>query len=429
MRHLYSLIWGLSLPFALLRLWWRGRQEPGYRQHIAERLGFYPRYAARPTLWVHAVSAGETRAAEPLLRALLARCPQHQIVLTHMTATGRDTGAKLFADVSPRLTQAFLPYDINWMMRRFLRHFRPQLCVLIETEVWPNLVAQCQRQRVPVALVNARLSEKSLKKARQLAALILPAAHGISCVAAQSGPDALRLRQLGIDQPGITGNMKFDVSPPPLMAERGAALRRQFGTRPVILCASTREGEEELLLDAWQSLTPPPAALLVITPRHPQRFDQVAALLAARGLRSVRRSSLATPDSPALAADTQVLLGDSMGEMYMYYAACDLAFIGGSLAPLGGHNLIEACAMGRAVLTGPHTFNFSEITDQAIAAGAARRVADASAVFAQALQLLHDSAERQAMGQQAHAFFLQHQGATARTMQMLEPFLSPAKAS
>lgn len=425
MRHLYSLVWGLSLPFALLRLWWRGRQEPGYRRHIAERLGFYPGYAARPTLWVHAVSAGETRAAEPLLRALLQRCPQHQLVLTHMTATGRETGGKLFADLSPRITQAFLPYDINWMMRRFLRHFRPQLCVLIETEVWPNLVAQCRRANVPVALVNARLSEKSLKKAQKMPALILPAAHGITCVAAQSGPDAQRLQQLGIAQPGITGNMKFDVTPPPLMAGRGAALRLRFGRRPVILCASTRDGEEELILQAYAKLKtlPQPAPLLVITPRHPQRFDQVAALLEALGISYVRRSAL--EDGPPLPESTQVLLGDSMGEMYMYYAAADVAFVGGSLVPLGGHNLIEACAMGRAVLTGPHTFNFSEITDQAIAAGAAQRVADAEALLQQALALLADAPARLRMGEQAHAFFLQHQGATARTLELLKPYLPP----
>ncbi|MDE2427369.1 MAG: lipid IV(A) 3-deoxy-D-manno-octulosonic acid transferase [Burkholderiales bacterium] len=430
MRHLYSFVWGLSLPFALLRIWWRGRQEPGYRQHIAERLGFYGTSStsnSTATLWVHAVSAGETRAAEPLIRALLQRCPEHKIVLTHMTATGRETGGKLFADVGQRIVQAYLPYDINWMMRRFLRHFSPQICVLIETEVWPNLVAQCQRRQVPVTLVNARLSEKSLKKAHQLAALILPAARAISCVAAQSNPDAHRLQQLGIAQPGITGNMKFDVTPPPLMAERGAALRSGFGQRAVILCASTRDGEEELILHAWTELmhkhTDSTAArpLLVITPRHPQRFDQVAALLDARGLTYVRRSALEL--TPELPVDTQILLGDSMGEMYMYYAAADVAFVGGSLVPLGGHNLIEACAMGRAVLTGPHTFNFSEITDQAIAAGAALRVDGAASLLKQAMQLLNDTVSREMMGQHAHAFFLQHQGATARTMQMLEPYL------
>jgi len=427
MRLLYSFVWGLSLPFAVFRLWWRGRREPGYRQHIAERLGFFPAYVAQqqPTIWVHAVSAGETRAAEPLIRALLASYPQHHLLLTHMTATGRETGGKLFADVSSRLTQAFLPYDINWMMRRFLRHYSPQLCVLIETEVWPNLIAQCKELQVPVTLVNARLSAKSLNKARRLSALMLPAAHAISAVAAQSNPDAERLAELGISQPQVTGNMKFDVTPPALMAERGIALRRSFGERQVILCASTRDGEEELILAAFLEqfplLTEKP--LLVITPRHPQRFDQVAAMLEARGISYVRRSALDHATVAPISGDVQVLLGDTMGEMYMYYAAADVAFVGGSLVPLGGHNLIEACAMGKAVLTGLHTFNFSEITDQAIAAGAALRVDGARSMLREALALLGDDKKREAMGQHAHAFFLQHQGATARTMAILAPFL------
>ena len=425
MRLVYSLVWGLSLPFALFRLWWRGRKEPGYREHIAERLGFYPAYAKTPTIWVHAVSAGETRAAEPLIRALAARCPGHRILLTHMTATGRETGGKLFADMGPRLQQAFLPYDINWMIIRFLRHFSPQLCILIETEVWPNLIAQCQALSIPVTLVNARLSEKSLRKAQRLAALLLPAARAISCVAAQSNPDATRLHELGIEKPGVTGNMKFDVTPPPLMGERGAALRRSFGERQVILCASTRDGEEELILQAFVEQVPllQSNPLLIITPRHPQRFDHVAHLLESHGIKYLRRSTLNHEEIAPIGKDVQVILGDSMGEMYMYYAACDIAFVGGSLVPLGGHNLIEACAMGKPVLTGLHTFNFSEITDQAIASGAAFRIDGALSLFQQAHALLADQKQCQRMGEAAHAFFLQHQGATARTMQMLEAYL------
>lgn len=425
MRLLYSLVWYLSLPFALARLWWRGRKEPGYRAHIPERLGFYPAYARTPTIWVHAVSAGETRAAEPLIRALLTRCPEHRILLTHMTATGRETGGKLFADVGARVQQAFLPYDINWMIARFLRHFSPQLCILIETEVWPNLIAQCVAHAIPVTLVNARLSEKSLRKAQKLAPLILPAAHAISCVAAQSTPDAERLQALGLAQPGVTGNMKFDVTPPQLMGERGAALRRSFGDRQVILCASTRDGEEELILQAYVEQVPllQTNPLLIITPRHPQRFDHVAALLEAHNIKYLRRSDLNHDEITPIGDEVQVILGDSMGEMYMYYAACDMAFVGGSLVPLGGHNLIEACAMGKPVLTGMHTFNFSEITDQAIAGGAAFRVDGALSLFRQAHMLLNDRQQCQRMGEAAYAFFLQHQGATARTMAMLETFL------
>ncbi|WP_394777646.1 lipid IV(A) 3-deoxy-D-manno-octulosonic acid transferase, partial [Undibacterium sp.] len=413
MRLLYTLFWWLSLPIVLARLWVRGRQEPGYRRHISERLGFYSQQAGTKIIWVHAVSAGETRAAEPLVRALLKRYAGHQILLTHMTPTGRATGQLLFADVSARVVQSFLPYDTNWKIKRFLRHFSPQLCILIETEVWPNLIAQCRLHQVPVALVNARLSEKSLKKARKLSALILPAAQAITCVAAQSGPDAQRLKELGVGRMIVTGNMKFDVSPPAQMAERGARLRQCFGERPVFLCASTRDGEEELILNAFCALPLElqRQALLVVTPRHPQRFDQVAAMINAQGLKHVRRSALDTDAAPArLPADVQVVLGDSMGEMYMYYAACELAFIGGSLVPLGGHNLIEACAMARPVLTGPHTFNFSEITEDAIAIGAAIRIGDPAALMKQAFELLADAGKRQQMGSSAHAFFMQHQG-------------------
>ena len=426
MRLLYSFVWGLSLPFAIFRLWWRGRQEPGYRQHIPERLGFYSRYETTPTIWVHAVSAGETRAAEPLIRGLLANYPQHHLLLTHMTATGRETGGKLFADVADRVRQSFLPYDINWMMRRFLKHYSPQLCVLIETEVWPNLIAQCEIANIPVSLVNARLSEKSLKKAQKLASLILPAAHAISAVAAQSNPDARRLRELGISSPTVTGNMKFDVTPPALMAERGAALRRSFGNRQIILCASTRDGEEELILDAFLEQLPllDHAPLLMITPRHPQRFDQVAQMIEEHGIAYIRRSALHHDVVSPIADKIQLVLGDTMGEMYMYYATADIAFVGGSLVPLGGHNLIEACAMGKPVLTGLHTFNFSEITDQAIAAHAALRVDGARSMLREALALLSDDQKRQHMGESAHAFFLQHQGATSRTLDILKPFLN-----
>jgi 3-deoxy-D-manno-octulosonic-acid transferase len=423
MRFFYSIAWSLALPFILFRLWLRGKQEPGYRQHISERLGWYKAVKAQKFIWVHAVSAGETRAAEPIIRALLENYPEHHILLTHMTPIGRSTGQTLFANIADRLTQTFIPYDINWIIRRFLRHFSPAICVLIETEVWPNLIAQCKAAKIPVTLVNARLSERSLRKAQRLSGLMLPAAQAIDYVAAQSGPDADRLRALGVRDLCITGNMKFDVTPPPMMAERGAKLRAYFGQRPVFICASTREGEEPLILEAFMRLQLP-RALLIITPRHPQRFDQVATLLSQHQLRFVRRSTLdLAQDALPIPADTQVFLGDSMGEMYMYYAASDLAFVGGSLVPLGGHNLIEAFAMSRPVLTGPHTFNFSEITEQAIAANCAQRAGNAEDLMQRAQTLLDDITTRTHMGTHAHAFFLQHQGATDRTMQAIKPFI------
>lgn len=422
MRILYSIAWWLALPLVLLRLWSRGRKEPGYRQHLRERLGFYgrvPLAPAAPVIWLHAVSVGETRAAEPLVDALLRDYPTHTILLTHMTPTGRATGRSLFGKHGSRLVQCYLPYDTGWMVGRFLRRFAPRICILMETEVWPNVMAQCSRHRVPVALVNARLSERSLAKAQSLSALMGGAARAMSCVAAQTEADAGRLRLLGAPNVHVTGSVKFDVTPPESLLARGNALRSQIGKRPVLLCASTREGEEALILDAL------PAAgltdeLLIIVPRHPQRFDEVARLVESRGLSMRRRSILG---DAALPRDVRVLLGDSMGEMFAYYTACDVAFIGGSLLPLGGQNLIEACAVGKPVLIGPHTFNFSVVSEDAIDAGAALRVVDADEMVKQAVCLLHADIERGAMGANAQAFARQHRGATERTMALLKQLL------
>lgn len=422
MRIFYSIAWWLALPLVLLRLWSRGRKEPGYRHHLGERLGFYGRLpfdASAPVIWVHAVSVGETRAAEPLVDALLHAYPGHRILLTHMTPTGRATGASLFGKNGSRVVQCYLPYDTGWMVGRFLRHFAPRICILMETEVWPNVMAQCLRHRVPVALVNARLSERSLAKAQRLSALMGEAARAMSCVAAQTDADAARLRQMGASNVHVTGSIKFDVTPPEAMLNKGAALRSRIGSRPVLLCASTREGEEVLIVDALAA-SGLNDALIVLVPRHPQRFDEVARLIESRGLAMCRRSTLGDAPVPA---DTRVLLGDSMGEMFAYYAACDLAFIGGSLLPLGGQNLIEACAVGKPVLIGPHTFNFSAVSEDAIAAGAALRVPDAAAMIREAECLLRDDHERGRMGANAQAFAQQHRGATARTMALLKPLV------
>ncbi len=425
LRRLYGLLWWLALPLVLARLWWRGRREPGYRQHVGERFGRAPSPSAlpaMPTLWVHAVSVGETRAAEPLIDALVAGWPQHRILLTHMTPTGRATGAALYARHGARLVQAYLPYDTATMMARFFKAYRPQACLLIETEVWPNLVAQANARRIPVALVSARLSARSLQRGLWLRGLIGAAARGLACAGAQTPADAARLQQLGVAPVGVTGSIKFDVVPPAGQLALGARWRRQLGRRAVLLCASTREGEEAAILAALQAM--PVDLLLVIVPRHPQRFDAVAALIAAQGLASMRRSALG---EAMLAPQVRVLLGDSMGEMFAYYAAADVAFIGGSLMPLGGQNLIEACAVGTPVLIGPHTFNFSVVTQDAIDAGAALRIDDAAALLASAQALLGDAAVAGAMAGAARAFAMQHRGATARTMQMLEPLLAPLR--
>lgn len=420
MRFLYTLLWWVALPFVLLRLWWRGRKEPGYRQNWGERLGRYDpaTRAARRTVWVHAVSVGETRAAEPLVDALLAALPDARIVLTHMTPTGRAAGRSLFAHHGERLVQAYVPYDLPHLVRRFVRHFDPMLCILMETEVWPNLIAACRDERVPLALVNARLSERSQRRGRRFGRLMTAAAEAITVVAAQTEDDAQRIRSLGAPHVGVTGSIKFDVAVPQAALDTGAWLRQRFGSRKVLLCASTREGEEAMILDAFRQLDPRSRPLLLVVPRHPQRFDEVEALMQAHGLKMTRRSALAGGEVQA-----DAVLGDSMGEMFAYYAACDCAFIGGSLQPLGGQNLIEACALGKPVLIGAHTFNFAQASDDAVAGGAALRVADADDLLRQALRLLADDAARAQMGAQALAFANRHRGATARTLDLLRPYL------
>jgi 3-deoxy-D-manno-octulosonic-acid transferase len=412
-------MWWLALPVVLGRLWWRGRLEPGYRLHWGQRLGFYgPRPAQQRTIVVHAVSVGETRAAEPLVDALLAAWPDCRILLTHMTPTGRATGRDLFARHGDRVIQSYLPYDAGPIVRRFLRHFAPRAVILMETEVWPNLIAACAALDVPVALVNARLSERSLRRGQRFGKLMTDAARAITLVAAQTEADAGRVRSLGAPDVRITGSVKFDVVSPPAALETGAWLRARIGPRPVLLCASTRDGEEELILDAFKSMAArPPGMLLAIVPRHPQRFDEVARLVEARGLRLARRSQLADD------VQADVLLGDSMGEMFAYYAACDCAFIGGSLLPLGGQNLIEACAVGKPVLVGEHTFNFAQATEEAVAAGAAVRVADAAGLLRQAAQLLNDPAQLARRGASALAFADQHRGATSRTVELLRQII------
>ena len=431
MRIFYSVMWWLALPLVLARLWLRGRKEPGYRGHWGERLGFYgaasASSSATPVLWVHAVSVGETRAAEPLIDALLAEYPAGRIVLTHMTPTGRATGKSLFAKHGARLAQSYLPYDTGTMVGRFIRHFKPAVCILMETEVWPNLIATCGARGVPVVLANARLSERSLRKAGRLGSLILDAAHGISLVAAQTEADAQRVRSLGVKRVEVTGSIKFDVVVPEAALATGAALRKAIGARPVLLFASTREGEEALILQAVREGRSelPVNVLLLIVPRHPQRFDEVARMVGEAGLNVQRRSELALDGAAdgSIPAYIDVLLGDSMGEMFAYYAACDCSFVGGSLLPLGGQNLIEPAALGKPVLIGPHTFNFAESTEDALAAGGAQRVADAAELVTAAARLLRDDQARATMGRGALAFANQYRGATRRTLALLAPLL------
>ena len=416
MRLIYSLLVTLALPLALARLWWRARQQPAYLQHVGERFGYFrhfgsdvPRRDAAPLIWVHAVSVGETRAAEPLIQALREKYPSHRILLTHMTPTGRETGVALFgADVE----RCYLPYDYPRAVARFLKHFRPHAGVLMETEIWPNLIYACRARAIPLYLANARLSEKSFARYRRLGKFTRDTLQSLRAIAAQTEDDAQRFRALGASHVAVTGNLKFDVSLPAEQLALGGQWRASFGARRVLLAASTREGEESLLLN--NKLHEVPGTLLVIVPRHPQRFDEVAALLTCERVDYQRRSANET-----LRDGTSVLLGDSMGEMMAYYAACDVAFIGGSLLPFGGQNLIEACAVGKPVLIGPHTYNFAQAADNAISAGAALRVMDAESLLRKATALLADPEMTQRMRVAALAFSGEHRGATQKLLEMI----------
>lgn len=411
-RFLYSAVLYLLLPFVLLRLLWRARRQRGYLAHMAERFGYYARPAGGPVIWVHAVSVGETRAAEPLIRALREKYPQDRVLLTNMTPTGRETAETLFgADV----VNVYLPYDHPGAVKRFLNHFQPRAGLLMETEIWPNLIQACRASRLPIYLVNARLSEKSFARYQRFLSLSRESVSGLTAIAAQSDDDARRLAVLGATSIQVTGSIKFDVTPPPVQLERGRDWRSEFGAeRAVLLAASTREGEEALLLDVLATIDVP-GLLTVMVPRHPQRFDEVAHMLQARGVAFQRRS-----DGTAVSASTQVLLGDSMGEMFAYYAASDVVFVGGSLLPFGSHNLIEPCAAGKPVLVGPSTYNFSEAAELAVQAGAAIQVPDAATLAREAGRLLGDASAAERMSRAALAFATTHRGATNKVMEMLK---------
>ena len=406
-RALYSAAWAVALPLALLRLAIRSRRQPGYLHAVEERLGRYSTAAEAPVIWVHAVSVGETRAAAPVIASLRRAWPGHRILLTHMTPTGRETGEALFGD---DIARAWLPYDVGFAVRGFLDHWRPRFGVILETEVWPRLLEECARAGVPVILANARLSERSARRYARWPSLARWAFGNIAVVAAQAEADAERFRALGSRRVAVTGNVKFDIEVPVDAEARGAALRAAWGRdRSVWIAGSTRDGEENLLLDAFISASPPSGTLLVIVPRHPQRFDEVAALAAARGFEVARRSH-----GGAVPATVRVVVGDSMGEMPAYYAAGDLVLMGGSFLEFGSQNLIEPCALGRPVILGPSTFNFAEAARGAVKAGAAIEASDALDAVRKARELAGQPQKRAEMGEAGRRFVSGHRGAMAR---------------
>ena len=418
MRLVYGVLTRVAAPAVFAATLVRAAKHPAYRTHLGERFGLGRRLAV-PSIWLHAVSVGEVSAAAALVRALHARHPDVPLVLTTATPTGRAQAATLFgADVEVR----FLPYDTAGSVRRFLARIRPLAAIIMETELWPNLLHECGRRGVPVVFASARLAARSVPRYRRFGTLFSAGLRN-AWVAAQSSADADRFIALGADpaRTRVVGNLKFDMRPGEAVAESGRELRRRYlGARPVWTAGSTHEGEEDLLLDAHAVVERAVrGALLVLVPRHPQRFAGVAALLERRGLVFDRRGR-----SETVRPEAQVLLLDTMGELTAFYAASDVAFVGGSLVPVGGHNLLEPAALGVPVITGPHTENGPEIARLLIEAGGALEVADGVALAAAAGRLLAEPALRERMGESARSFVEAHRGSLARLLALIEPLLA-----
>jgi 3-deoxy-D-manno-octulosonic-acid transferase len=412
-RILYTTLLWVALPVVLLRLWWRARREPGYREAVAERFGASSLQVKPRLLWLHAVSVGEARACAPLVRALQREYPDHDVLLTCLTAAGRETIKQVYGE---SVLCTWLPYDYPGAVQRFLEHYRPRLGVLVETEVWPNLVHVCARHGVPLVLANARMSPKSAKGYRLVAGLSRPAFAALAAVCAQGEADASRIRELGAEAVTVTGNLKFDIQPDPAKLEEGRAFRAGLPHRKVLLLASTREAEEAQLLAGLGAQDD--GTLVVLVPRHPQRFDEVADLARRMGFAFARRSLGEVPRK-----GLRLYLGDTMGEMAFYYALADVAVIGGSFEPLGGQNLIEACAAGVPVVAGPHMFNFTDATRLAVDAQAAVQVLDAPAAIEAARALLADPGRCARMGAAGKQLCDQHRGAAGRHLTVCRQLL------
>ncbi|MBA8889639.1 3-deoxy-D-manno-octulosonic-acid transferase [Dokdonella fugitiva] len=421
-RFIYTLTLYLLTPFVVYRLAARGIKYHGYFARWRERFGFFADPGVRDSIWIHAVSLGEVNAAIPLIEALMRRYSDSQFVITTVTPTGSDRVLRLFGD---RVFHVYLPYDLTTAVKRFLDRVRPRLAVIMETEIWPNLFMTCAERGISIVIANARLSEKSLRGYWPIQPLARRAIRCASFVAAQSASDYERLSRLGADASrlAIVGNLKFDLAVPTGVRERGAAFRvAAGGARPVWIAASTHEGEEMIVLKAHADvLRRFPDALLLLAPRHPERFKPVATACRAFGFRTATRSEDGGAD-PAC----QCFVVDSMGELIEFYAAADVAFVGGSLVPVGGHNLLEPAALARPVVVGPQTFNFAEVTEDLIAAGAVRRIADGEELGPAVVRLLARDVERRSMGEAAHAVMERERGAVDRTMAIVEDMFAKA---
>lgn len=371
----YQCLWHIAIPFALIRLWLRSQKEAGYFTHIAERFGFYQPSKLIKPIWIHAVSVGETRAVAPLIEALLKE--GHQIVLTHMTPSGRSTGAEIFrlAISSKQLEQCFVPYDFCWPVSRFLKHYQPRMGLLMETEVWPSILIFARNQNLLMYLINGRLSEKSAKNFQKFGSLSEVLFQAFTQILAQSIEDMARYQSFGVSNICVTGNLKFDVQLDPEGVALGLQWKKEWWHKRFVVCAaSTREHEEEIILQAWQELRMSNDKLLILVPRHLKRLEEIESLLEQKAIRWIRRSKL----QDSFPADIQVLLGDSMGEMALYLSGAEVIVMGGTLAGTGGQNLIEPTSLGIPVLLGPSTYNFAKVSQDALLQGAAIELSDST---------------------------------------------------
>lgn len=420
MRHFYSAIFYLLLPLVVLRLLWRALKAPEYAKRWAERFGFIPRMSTQPRIWLHAVSVGETLAAVPMIKQLLARYPEHQLLITTTTPTGSERVQALFSD-DARIEHCYAPYDLPDCLYRFLNRVQPSLFIVMETELWPNTIAACHKRAILSVVANARLSAKSARGYEKFSALTKPMLKAIDCVAVQNAVDGQRFLDLGlpVSQLSVTGSIKFDLDLSDALCAQATTLKQQWsgdGQRLIWLVASTHPGEDEQILDAFSAVHQQCSdALLVLVPRHPERFDSVFELCQSRGFATQRRSQIASPS-----ASSSVFLGDTMGELLLFFGASDIAFVGGSLVPVGGHNLIEPAAWSLPVLSGPNLHNFAEVEQLLTDASALLIARDSQELSQQVLALLDDRQRRLEMGRAAKQVAEANRGALARLLELID---------
>ncbi len=421
MKLLYSILFYIALPFILIRLLWRGIRSPSYWQRWPERFGYSPLMSdQKPVILIHAVSVGEVEATRPLIKNLFAEYPQHQIIVTTMTPTGSARVKLLYGD---SVMHCYLPYDISFAIQRFLKRTHPQFGIIMETEIWPTMLLTCEQLNIPLVLANGRMSERSAKGYARFSGFTKTILQSLYFIAAQSEDDRQRFKQLGADITKVhaIGNLKYEISLPAGLIEQATAMRSLWGShRPTLIAASTHDGEEAIILNASRQIRAAcPDLLLIIVPRHPERFDRVTALSQRAGFKTLRRS-----EHRPCPSDVKVLVVDTMGELPLFYAASDIAFVGGSLVPVGGHNILEPAALGRPIITGPHFFNFNEITKQFLKANAAMQVNDTESLAETSIKLLQNSSQRVDMGDAALQLMANSQGASKRLVNLIKRHIS-----